>query len=998
MSFEKFHENPQILHVGCTPSRSYYIPAASEEEALQGSSSRKTLLNGDWAFRYFSSFTEAAGKDGSGFLCFDEDEMDTIPVPSCWQNHGYDSHNYINVRYPIPYDPPYVPEENPCGLYVRHVELDETDLSFRSFLNFEGVDSCFYLWVNDSFAGYSQVSHSTSEFEITDLLQQGDNCIAVLVLKWCDGTYLEDQDKLRMSGIFRDVYLLQREQNFVSDFFVHTSFENGFSRADISVSGHLSGEAAVTAKLFAPDGKLLSEMASSENNLRFTVENPQLWNAESPVLYKLLIACGGEVIAQDIGLRQIEIQKGVVLLNGTAIKFKGVNRHDSDPVTGYTISREQACRDLELMKQHNINAVRTSHYPNAPWFPELCSRMGFYMIAESDIETHGVVSFMGRDTGRETFAEIAEDPQFAAAILDRVQRNVERDKNHSSVVIWSLGNESGYGENFVNAAKWIESYDPSRLIHFESEHYTLPDHTPDVSPLHLYSRMYASTEDIDRYFANPKNTRPFVQCEFIHAMGNGPGDIEDYMEQIYRYDGFCGGFVWEWCDHAVYGGTTPEGKAIYRYGGDFGDVHNDGNFCMDGLVYPDRRVHTGLLEYKNCIRPIRAAYNKDDKTLRLKNMLDFTDAADFAEIFYDICENGETLYTGKYENVNITPHGEVTLPLPEDLPDEGDVTMLLRYEAKADGPFYDKGYPLGFDELILCEAHRELTLTAAGRVEIEENETLISLTGSSFRYELSKRTGLWSVLNHCNNSYLKEPMQWNIFRAPTDNDATIRQQWAACGYDRIMTRVYSCTAENDAEGSAVITAKLGIAAISIKKFIDASVKWTVAGDGKILCGMDVAKSPDFPYLPRFGLRLFLPKTFSSTEYFGYGPYESYIDKRRASWLGVFESDVRGMHEDYIKPQENGSHYGCRYVTVTDGAFALRASAAKPFCFNTSHYTQEELSAKRHNYELDESDCTVFCLDYLQSGVGSNSCGPALKEKYQLNETAFRFDFLLEPGC
>lgn len=998
MSFERFHENPQVLHVGCTPPRSYYIPAASEEEALQNESSRKTLLNGDWAFRYFGSFTEAAGRDGSGFLCFDEDEMDTIPVPSCWQNHGYDRHNYINVRYPIPYDPPYVPEENPCGLYVRHVELTEDDLSYRSFLNFEGVDSCFYLWVNDSFAGYSQVSHSTSEFEITDLLQQGDNCIAVLVLKWCDGTYLEDQDKLRMSGIFRDVYLLQRGQNFVSDFFVHTKFENGFKRAELSVDLRLSGEADVSAKLLAPDGALLGETAGADGQLLFTVENPLLWNAEFPVLYKLLITCGGEVIAQDIGLRQIEVQSGVVIFNGTAIKFKGVNRHDSDPVTGYTISREQAIRDLELMKQHNINAVRTSHYPNAPWFPELCSRMGLYLIAESDIEAHGVVAFLGRDTGSSTYATIAEDPQFAAAILDRVQRNVERDKNHGSVVIWSLGNESGYGENFAAAAKWIEDYDPTRLIHFESEHYTLADHSPDVSALSLYSRMYASTEDIDRYFADPQNTRPFIQCEYIHAMGNGPGDTEDYMEQIYRYDGFCGGFVWEWCDHAVYGGTTPDGRTIYRYGGDFGDVHNDGNFCMDGLVYPDRRVHTGLLEFKNCIRPIRAAYHKDDKTVTLKNMLDFTDTGDILDISYDICENGEAVYTGRYDDVRIAPHGEVTLPLPADLPEEGDVTMLLRYDAKEDGAFYDQGYELGFDELILCEAERALKLTPSGRVEIEENAMLVTLMGSGFRYELDKRTGLWTVLNHQNNSYLREPMEWNIFRAPTDNDATIRQQWSACGYDRILTRVYSCTAQSGTDGSAVITAKLGLAAISIKKFLDISVTWTVSGDGKILCGMDVEKSPEFPWLPRFGLRLFLPKTFRDTEYFGYGPYESYIDKRRASYLGVFSSDVGDQHEDYIKPQENGSHYGCRYVTVTDGVFALRATGAKPFSFNTSFYTQEELSSKMHNYELEESGCTVFCLDYHQSGVGSNSCGPALKEKYQLNETSFRFDFLLEPGC
>lgn len=994
MSFQTFHENPDVLHVGTMPNRSYYLPALSEEEAVKKESTLKVLLNGDWSFKYFPSFAEAVSRNSEDFLCFDEDDMDTIPVPSCWQNHGYDRHNYTNVRQAIPFDPPYVPDENPCGLYVRHIEVNEKDLSLLNYLNFEGVDSCFYLWVNDSFAGYSQVSHSTSEFDITDMLKHGDNTITVLVLKWCDGTYLEDQDKLRMSGIFRDVYILQRQQNHLRDFFVKQSFSQDFSSCDINVELEVSGNEKVSGKLYTMDGRLVEEAEAKNNSLKFSLLNPILWNAEKPYLYKLVLKCGEEYIAKNVGLRKVEVKNSVVLLNGVNIKFKGTNRHDSDPVTGYTISPEQAYRDMELMKQHNINAIRTSHYPNAPWFTELCDELGFYVIDESDIEMHGCVAFMGGFDWK-TYSTLAEDPRFEKAVVDRVMRNVIRDKNSPSVVIWSLGNEAGYGENFVKAAKWIHEYDDSRLVHYESEHYPLPGKTPDPNVLDLFSRMYPSTEEIVEYIENPDNKRPMILCEFIHAMGNGPGDIEDYMQLIYGYDKFCGGFAWEWCDHAVYGGTTPDGKKIYRYGGDFGDIHNDGNFCMDGLVYPDRRAHVGLLEYKNCLRPVRAEY-KDGK-LVLKNMLDFTNTAEILDISYDIYENGDALYTGSLGEVSISPRASAEFELPKDLPADGDVTVIINYLSKVETPFYAEGYSLGFDEIILSEASTALSIDSRGKTEIEMDGISVSVFGNSFKYELDLRTGLFSSIVHNNVSYLSAPMSWNIFRAPTDNDATIKLDWIKQGYDRPTVKVYSSEASVDEQGNAVINISLGIAAVYIKKFLDVAVKWTISGEGKILCDITASKNMDFAFLPRFGIRMLMPKSFGSVEYLGYGPYESYIDKHRASRLGIFSGDISEMHEDYIKPQENGSHYGCRYVNLTDGASALNVTANRHFSFNVSEYTQEELAAKAHNYELEKSGYTVFCLDYAQSGVGSNSCGPELKEKYRLNEKEMKIKFLFELG-
>ena len=989
-----FHEDPGTLHVGTCPNRSYYIPYGDEKEAENGRSSRVVSLNGTWAFQYFDSYKEAV--DPEEGLSFDEEEMGAIPVPSCWQNHGYGGHQYTNIRYPIPFDPPYVPEENPCGLYVRHLDVAADTLeSQRVYLNFEGVDSCFYLWINGEFVGYSQVSHATSEFEIGDFLTPGDNTLAVLVLQWCDGTYLEDQDKLRMSGIFRDVYLLLRPQEHIRDYFVKESFSPDFSHATVTVELELSGQPQVEATLLSPSGEQVGKAQCAQGEpLVFELDNPVLWNAETPVQYTLTLQTEGEVIPQKVGLRKIEVQDGVVYLNGVAIKFRGVNRHDSDPVTGYAISREQAKKDLVLMKRHNVNAIRTSHYPNAPWFLQLCSEYGLYAIAEADMESHGVAEKMGYHL-EETYPDIADDPQFQKAILDRVQRSVIRDKNNAAAVIWSLGNESGWGENFEIAGRWVKEYDPSRLLHYENFLTYHQERTPDFSMIDLYSRMYASVEEVDDYFHGgelDKNLHgrrmPFIQCEYIHAMGNGPGDAEDYQQRIMQYPGFCGGFVWEWCDHSVYGGTTPDNRPIYRYGGDFGEFPHDGNFCMDGLVYPDRTPHTGLLEYKNVIRPLRASL-VSGSTFRLHNYLDFTAAQDAVTLSYEVTQDGEALFGGNLDMPAIAPHGEGEVTLPE-LPQGGVVTVTFFYAAKEDSPFYQAGHPLGFDELVLWEEPFFLDAPAAeGALQVEAGPDQVVFTGEAFRYVFDNETGLFTSMVYKNRNLLTRPMEWNTWRAPTDNDRNVAHQWRASGYDRPTVRVYSVEQEGN-----TLTCRLGIAAVTIAKFLDVQAEWTVSPSGRVDVKLHCQRDTRFPWMPRFGLRLFLPQEFRGVEYFAYGPYESYQDKHRASRLGVYAQSVDAMHEDYIKPQENSSHWGCRYVTLTDGAFALTAAAEQPFSFNVSPYTQEELTAKAHNWELEPCGETVLCLDYKMSGVGSNSCGPQLLPQYRLEEESFDFGFTL----
>lgn len=1039
----RYHEDPAALHVGTEPNRAYYLPQAPD------GAPRVHSLNGEWSFRYFDSFLDATEPDGTlktGGMC-------PIQVPSCWQCSGWGRHMYTNVRFPIPVDPPYVPEENPCGLYSLDLPIKKPQ-GHRFFLNFEGVDSCFYLWVNGEFVGYSQVSHSTSEFEVTRLLRDGENSFTVLVLQWCDGTYLEDQDKLRMSGIFRDVYLIERPESFLRDFFVKESFAQDFSQADITVELEASGDIQLTAALTAPDGEPAGEGAfeGEKGSLRFQLDKPVLWNAEQPRQYTLTLSTGDEVITQKVGLRKIEIKDSVVLLNGTAIKFRGVNRHDSDPITGYTISREQALRDLLLMKQHNVNAIRTSHYPNAPWFPQLCSELGFYVIAEADLESHGFAVKYGTHS-LENYADSMDDPQFKEAIIDRSQRNVHRDKNNASVVIWSLGNESGWGENGEAAGRWVKEYDSSRLLHYEGNMVYHKARKPDFSMLDFFSRMYppihagqeawAKKASIEEYFQGVEidenwNGRrpPYMLCEYIHAMGNGPGDAEEYQQLIMKHDGFCGGFVWEWCDHAVYKGQAENGKAMYFYGGDHGERLHDGNFCMDGLVYPDRTPHTGLLEYKNVHRPARVtAYDQETGVLELKNHMDFVDLKDYLILVYETLCDGNVVSMGKiHELPSIKPHEKGQISLGVHIPKKGRCFLKVCYCLKQESELLTEGYLLGFDEIPLTsEDNQNQTAKrlldqwpvsgrdggeslkereaegpqAQGRetkypgFDVEETDKYLTIKGGGFSCIFDKRAGMFTSWN-VGGELLLKPMEVNIWRAPTDNDRKLKLEWERAFYDQAFTRAYETCCIREEDGLH-IRCQMSLVADSIQRILDIEADWMVGPAGELAVSMKVKRDMEFPQLPRFGLRLFLPKEFDRVTYCGLGPQESYVDKCRGASHGLYKSRVKDLHEDYIRPQENGSHFDCDYVMIEkiekteNGRMKLAAVSTKPFSFNASVYTQEELTKKGHNYELEECGCMVLCLDYRQNGIGSNSCGPELLGRYKLAEEGFQFDMKLIPN-
>ena len=1000
------------MHENTMPSRAYYMPASHDMGPLvedRFSSDRVICLNGTWEFQYFNSIYDLQEKFyEQGYDC---SRFTQVEVPGVWQNYGYDSHQYTNVRYPIPLDPPYVPQENPCGAYVRKFYYEIPEEAPRAYLNFEGVDSCFYVWVNGKYVGYSQVSHATSEFDVTEVLKNGENTLAVLVLKWCDGTYLEDQDKFRMSGIFRDVYFVNRPENVVYDYFTTTEIQE--EQAVITVQASYQGKAVPTKlTLYDAEHKEIASQVFQENTgtvythkAVILVKEPNLWNPEQPYLYTLVLETEGEVITDRIGLREICVKDAVLYVNGTAIKFKGVNRHDSDPVTGFVIGLEQMKKDLQMMKESNFNAVRSSHYPNVPYFYQLCDEYGLFVIAEADNESHGTQSQYLKDSNWENVSRkwnerISDNPEFIPATLDRTKLCVHREKNRPCIIIWSMGNECGYGCTFEEALKWTKGFDPTRLTCYESSFYRSDRRKYDYSNIDIFSRMYPSLEEIQEY-VDKKPDKPFLLIEYCHAMGNGPGDLEDYFQMIYQYDVLCGGFVWEWCDHAVYQGQAANGKEKYLYGGDFGEEVHDGNFCMDGLVYPDRTPHTGLLEYQNVYRPARVmSFCQKTGELCLENYMNYVDLKDYIYLVYEVNCDGKLLEKKQFIlQESVLPHKKGTILLDITVPDSGKCYLKVSYHLKHGTSVMAQGSRMGFDEILLknqdgrnqqATALLETQEQKEAEVQVSETDRFLSIRSDTFFYVYNKLSGLFEQLSVDGEELLETPMELNIWRAPTDNDRKIKQEWIDAGYDRSKARAYDTHWEMNGEGIRIYST-VSVAAVAIQKVLDIEAVWKIYRTGEISVKMHVKKDREFPQLPRFGIRLFLRGEYENLKFYGLGPHESYRDKCRSCSHGLYDTTVEEQHEDYICPQENGSHTDCDYLMLEKENQTVTAVSSRPFSFNVSYYSQEELTRKAHNFELEKSGSTIVCLDYAQNGIGSNSCGPELRKEYQFTEETFTFD-------
>ncbi len=1000
--------NPELVHRNRLPSRTPFIPYPTEKlarEELRGVSPYFKTLNGTWSFCWLPR-PEAAPEDFAE-PGRDLSDWDALEVPSCWQmSMLYDLPGYTNVNYPIPCDPPFVPDENPTGLYVRDFRLPAAFGGRRTHVRFEGVDCAFYVYINGEEIGYSKGSHLPSEFDITDVLREGENRIGLKVLKYSDATYMEDQDMWRMGGLWRDVYLLSFGETSIQDYHFTSDLSSDFRSAGFCVEASIDGSSAgteVRARLYDPDGELVFERTSSASSkvvFKDTLDPVHLWSAETPYLYSLsltLLQDGKEYesVAGDVGFRRVEISpKGIFTVNGKAVKFYGVNRHDTNPDTGHTVSLEDMTRDLIEMRRFNINAIRTSHYINDPRFLQLCDRYGFYVVDECDIESHGDNELGQYDAeGKRSRDTISDWPMYAPAYLDRCERMYLRDRNHACVVIWSLGNESHHGKNHELMAEYLHRSDPSRPVHYERAQFLS---YPDIE-----SRMYTAPYNVEALCKEAaKIGRPFFLCEYSHSMGNSNGDIHDYVELIDRIPNFMGGCLWEWADHGLRV-ELDDGSTGFAYGGDFGEKPNDGNFCVDGLVSPDREARSGLIEVKKAYQPAVAEdFDEQAGTVRIRNRYFFTDLSHLS-LHWTVTENGIILSQGFIPALDVGPRKAKKYDLGFEMP-EGrkgcEYFLNLSFVLNHDTWFEDKGYEIGFEQFALHPALTADTFPPIPDAEIrtlfDENELTVCVGDDCYSFSLE--TGLPCSLKTDGKELLAAPFRFNVWRAPTDNDRpSIAKEWE-------RNRLRDVTSRLDSFGylgkknKIVIGAAYTLGSYSVQPTARVESVWEISKAG-MTCRMDVKRIAPMRSYPRFGFEVMLVPGMENVEWFGRGFHENYVDKCHSAPVGRYAAKVDEMTEHYVFPQENGTRCDVRFATVTAKSGVGVAVLGEPtFCFSTQHYTTEDLTSATHDYELVRRDETCLCIDYKHAGIGSASCGYPLMEKYCFNEMEFSFSFRICP--
>lgn len=922
--------------------RSYYIPAGK---------SQYYLLNGEWRFAYFKRDIDVPEHI---------ENCDKIKVPSCWQNLGYDNPNYTNINYPYPVDPPFVPDDNPCGIYERNFEL--SSVWGKVYFVLEGVSSCGFVWINGEYVGFTEGSRLQAEFDITPYVKEGDNTLRVKVLKWCVGSYLEDQDCFRFNGIFRDCYILQRPDNHIRDIEIIPD-DKGFN---IKLDG--------VADIRISEGKKLLYAQKSVSEVDFSPENPILWNAEKPFLYNIEIEKDGELISLKAGLRSIKVSKKYELLvNGQAVKLHGVNHHDTSPNSGWYQTNEELKKDLELMKKLNINCVRTSHYPPTPAFLDMCDEMGFYVILETDIETHG---FLRRLPNVPYHFDVESsdwpctNPEWEDEFIERMKRAVECFKNYASIIMWSTGNESGHGRNHIEMIKWIRSRDNTRLIHCENASRKGQIHNADV-----YSRMYPSLKDTEDFAKNEDINMPVFLCEYSHAMGNGPGDVWDYNELFDRYPKLIGGCVWEWADHTV----LVDG--VQKYGGDFeGELTNDGNFCCDGMVFSDRSLKAGSLEVKAAYQPVRTEFKNG--VLRITNRYDFTNLNE-CEIFISTEVDGNVVKKDKI-NLNVFPHetAEFIPEIPEFKSKLGaylNVSVIRNGEetAQTQHKITDVSSETVFDK----------------KAELKEDNLYIYASGENFRYVFSKHYGNFESIIINGREQICSVSMLSSRRAVTDNDCHIQFRWNNItiwqgeNFDVQFSKIYDCRIEN-----GDICVKGSLAGVSRKPYLHYFATFKIDKNGQIFIRLIGDIREDTVWLPRLGYEFILPASSKKFTYYGRGPIENYCDLSHGSKVGLYESNTDKEYVNYVRPQEHGNHINTKMLKIGDMVFKTDTE----FEFSVSNYGIGEIEKAKHTDELKTDGFAHLRIDYKNSGLGSNSCGPKLEEKYQLNEKHIDFSFSVSP--
>ncbi|WP_347551383.1 glycoside hydrolase family 2 TIM barrel-domain containing protein [Pseudalkalibacillus hwajinpoensis] len=1031
-------ENVQLLHRNRKTERAHFIPFAEKRSALtfeRNNSSSFKLLNGLWKFHYADS--PRLAPEEFYMEDFETSDWDDLYVPSSWQMHGYGEPAYTNVVYPFPVDPPFVPSENPTGSYVREFWISKDWLDKEITLRFEGVDSAFHVWLNGKEIGYSQGSRIPSEFDLTPFIKEGQNRIAVQVVQWSDGSYIEDQDMWWLSGIFRDVYLLAVPRVHVEDYFIKTIFDENYenailyvdtvieNRSDSAVSHykleyHLldtSGQVVINQQ----ESDTVSIAANSKETVvqTFSIRHPHKWSAEHPYLYNLLLSLKKEtgeiteVIPTRVGFRSVELKHGLFRVNGVAIKLKGVNRHDHHPGLGRAVPFEWMKEDVRLMKQHNINAVRTAHYPNDPRFYDLCDRYGLYVIDEADLECHGF-DVIGN------WNALSDDPAWENAYLDRIKRMVARDKNHPSIIMWSLGNESGFGRNHVTMANWAREFDDTRLIHYEGECRAItrsesnydPQREPEASD--VFTTMYTAIEVMDVLGMRDDLAKPHILCEYAHAMGNGPGGLKEYWETFYKHDRLQGGFVWEWQDHGIHQ-LTEHGKEYVAYGGDFGEAPNDSNFVIDGLVMADHTPSPALSEYKKVIEPILVeSMDLEKGEVKITNRYDFI-SLNHLHASWSITKGEGVVASGTVSINSIEPRASKVVDLPYELEryhgSEDDYWLELVFSLAGDTIWAKTGHQVAWSqfELPTQKADKEEETSLAGRpLEVEDSTHSLHVKGENFIVQWDKVSGRLSEWKVQGIDLIKTGPILNLWRAPIDNDLWAQvhwkdipsiKEWKESGLHWLQQRVDSVSYVALEEHQIEIIVTSRVAPPILNWGITTTYTYTIDSDGKMT--IDVKGEPygEPPQtFPRLGLKMELPAMLDLVTWYGRGPGESYVDSRQANGVGVWKKKAEEFYTPYAYPQENGNRHEVRWAQIKNESGIGLTFQGKPcFDINIQYYTMENLEKAQHTYDLVEQDFITVLIDHKHHGLGSASCGPDVLEKYRLKSGAFQFGLEMKPA-
>ena len=1003
----KTWENHQIDGINRMPARAHFLTFPSKEKALLNNNRYTHAfknLNGVWKFM----FLDAPEYSPEGFFNsdFDVTKMDDITVPGNWQLQGYGKMHYSDLWYNFPINPPYVPTENPTGIYKRTFFVEESYRDKKIIIRFCGVDSAYHLWINGKEVGYSKVARNESEFDITDLIRVGEeNDVTVRVYQWSDGTYLEDQDMWWESGIFRDVELIGVPKDGINDYKVIADLDDEYKNGIFKVEAFLRTikEVNVTFELVdAGENTVFTKTVVAKEGkacIDEVITNVNHWTAETPYLYKLFMTVEDdgqivEVIPQNVGFRNIKLNGETFLVNGVDIKFKGVNRHDYSPQNGRVVSREEIEKDIILMKQFNINAIRTSHYPNSYYLYDLCDEYGMYLIAETDLECHGFEL-----TG--DYKWITDDPSWELAYVSRMTRMIERDKNHPAIIFWSLGNESAFGCNFRKMTDVAHEMDPTRLVHYEGDF--------DVEYADVYSTMYTWIENPKKPYLMKdiieKSKKPHIHCEYCHAMGNGPGNLKDYQDLVYAHDKLQGGFVWEWFDHGIES-FTESGEKYYRYGGDFGDDPSNKDFCIDGLIMPDRTPSPGLYEYKKVIEPITTtAVDIQKGIINLLSRYDFANLDRF-NLVYKVMEDDVILQTGFMAVPSIEARANKDITLPYNLSaikvkPGAHYYVNISYQLREDTRYASSGHELATAQFELPLYKEGIVVRPEGILNVEKEHTTLHVKGANFSLDFNLVNGNLMNIVRDGMQVLSKGPRLTLWRAPISNDMEIIDK---------LKKVYFLHLEHEVVMNIDYHMEGNILKVEVDTInsttnsawhFKTKYVYTVCPSGDILIDVEgtpsgrVDLAPDM--LPRIGVSMHLDKSMEHVRYFGMGPGENYADSKEAAQMGLYANTVDGLFTNYVIPQENGNHMGCKWVSMTnDRGMGLLASTEGDFNFSASWYEDKDLDDAKHTCDLVKRDYIVFNVDYKQNALGTNSCGQWQLDKYRAKFEDFKLSFRLTP--